>query len=404
MSMKSIHPALQILGDWGVLAPFVACNLVLWIGAHGVERVLRRGTDVSVSSDADGGHHGLGAYLDFQFRHQFLVVAVPLSLILFSSNLTEGYATQLIEWTRWPFTPDVVLGVAASVVFVCSPLLLRRIWRTERLEPGPLRDRLEALCQKIGLRVREILIWRSDGLMVNAAVMGLFAPVRFVLLSDALLKSMTTEQIEAVFGHEAGHVRHRHIPHFLVFAFVGWLIVAGMMEVLARTWTDAAGQLTVSALVIQGVGVGATVIFWTLGFGWLSRRFEWQADLFGASCVTPADGDCRQPCSLHLDDAVTTAIDPTDRVCATGAAIFASALRRVAVLNGIPTEERSWRHSSIGNRIRFLASVSGDPGRAVRFQRRVRRTKRMMMAMAVIGGAMSVAYVLFRIAEWRGGT
>ncbi len=80
------------------------------------------------------------------------------------------------------------------------------------------------------------------------------------------------------------------------------------------------------------------------------------------------------------------------RVCATGAAIFASALDRVAVLNGIPHEERSWRHSSIGSRIRFLTSLAGDPRRAASFERLLRRVKAAVLTVAVVGAAITVYY------------
>jgi STE24 endopeptidase len=231
--------------------------------------------------------------------------------------------------------------------------------------------------------------------MVNAAVMGLFAPVRYVLLSDALLATMDEEQIEAVFGHEAGHVRHRHIEHFLVFAYVGWLLVAGVMELLARLAADPNHMLSLSTAAIQVIGVLATVLFWGIGFGWLSRRFERQADAFGALCVTPDESGCRLPCSVHSQGRAPVKNDA--RVCATGAQIFGSALDRVAVLTGIPHEERSWRHSSIGSRIRFLASLAGDPARAVGFQRGIRRVKTAMLALAIVGSMFSAYYWLFAV-------
>jgi STE24 endopeptidase len=134
---------------------------------------------------------------------------------------------QLQKWGGWAWTPDAILSGVATGVFILSPVMLRRIWRTTPLGPGPLREHLDSLCERIGFRCREILVWNSDGVMINAAVMGLFAPVRYVLLSDALLTTMSTTQIEGVFGHEVGHIRHRHIQYFLVFAWVGWLIVAG---------------------------------------------------------------------------------------------------------------------------------------------------------------------------------
>jgi len=387
-----ITPALQIVGDLIVLSPFFGGALVLWIAAYPAERALRLlGEPQSYDqSTTDGPGWRIGPYLDFNLRHHLLVVAMPMTLILFVSNMTRGYGAVLRRWSGWVWTPDVLLAVIAGGVFVVAPVLLCRIWRTAPLESGPLRERLEIICRRIGLRCRDILIWNSDGMMINAAVMGVFAPVRYVLLSDALLATMSTRQIEAVFGHEAGHVRHRHIQHFLVFALVGWLTVAGLMEGLARTSMGANAWWGLSSTAIQGLGLAATVLFWGLGFGWVSRRFERQADLFGARCVTPSDSECDRPCSVHLD--VRTSGTEDGRVCATAAAVFASALQRVAILNGIPSEERSWRHSSIGSRIRFLISLAGDPARARAFERLIRRIKTTFLAAAVLGGAFFFYY------------
>jgi len=225
--------------------------------------------------------------------------------------------------------------------------------------------------------------------MVNAAVMGILAPVRYVLLSDALIDAMTPQQVEAVFGHEAGHVRHRHIPHFLAFALVGWLVVVAIMELLARWTSDAGGANGWSPTAIESAGVLTAVGFWGIGFGWVSRRFERQADLFGARCAAPVTArDCTVPCSVHPDDATTLGDD--GGLCATGAMVFASALQRVAALNGIPVDERSWRHASIRNRIDFLVSAADDPRRLRRFERIVRRVQRLIWAAAIAGvGALA---------------
>src|SRR5690606_775026 len=97
---------------------------------------------------------------------------------------------------------------------------------------GELRERLEDLCRRIGLTYRRILIWESDGMVVNAAVMGLLRPVRYMLLSDGLLEMMDDRKIEAVFGHEAGHVKNRHIQYYLLVAVLSMLLVGGVAELL----------------------------------------------------------------------------------------------------------------------------------------------------------------------------
>ncbi len=390
-------PALQIAGDLIVLVPFLAGQIAVWWAAFSFESALHAEPAPSTFGVAATSERGwnLRRYFDFQLRHHLLVVAVPLVLILFFANVIRGYEEELSESTGWIWTADALLGLVAGCVFLLAPMLLRHIWRTQPLEPGPLRSQLQELCQRIGLRCRDILVWNSDGMMINAAVMGLAPRVRYVMLSDALLDTMNTQQIEAVFGHEAGHVRHRHIQYFLLFAFVGWLVVAGLMELLARGAGVGNSASGTSSLLIPAAGVGASVLVWGVGFGWLSRKFERQADMFGAQCAMPDAGACTMPCSVHLDrsgtadDRVSIA---QDRVCMTGASVFASALDRVAVLNGIPHEERSWRHSSIGSRIRFLMAMAADPGLAGRFSRGVRRTKRALAFAAVLGAALAGYY------------
>ncbi len=377
-----VAPALQILGDFIVLLPFFTGAIALWLIAYPIERIFH-GADEGGYAEEPRISWRLSSYLDFHVRHHLLIVAAPMFLILFASNLTHGYESRLCAWGGSIWTPDIVLGIAAAVVFLLAPFMLRRVWRTSPLDAGPLREQLVNMCRRVGLRCREILVWKSDGLMINAAVMGIVPAARFVLLSDALLASMTPRQVEAVFGHEAGHVRHRHMQHFLVFALVGWL-VAGTATEGFSWWFNHTGRMTkVSLSLIQGMGLLITFLFWIVGFGWLSRRFERQADLFGARCVTPSATECHMPCSVH-QGGVDRGLE-TERVCATGAAIFASALEKVATLSGIGHDEPSWRHASVGSRIRFLHSAAGDPGRTIRFERLVHRVKTALVTVAFLG-------------------
>lgn len=387
-----ISPALQILGDLLVLAPFFLALLAQWLAMFPFERALRAEALGMTSLGPEDWHKvwRLSAYLGFQIRHQFLVIAAPMTLILFVANLTRGYDRQLQQLFGGPWGPDFVLAVFAVGIFMLAPLMLIRIWRTAPLKSGALRDRLEAQCTQIGLRCRDILVWDTDGMTINAAVMGVVRPVRYVLLSDGLLATMSIQQIEAVFGHEAGHVRHHHMSYFLVFAFIGWLGVGGALEAFGWITSNPASRLPASPAAQTAVAVIASVVVWGGAFGWLSRRFEREADRFGAWCVTPPPGECRLPCSVHPDG--DRVVAPAQRVCATGAAIFVSALDKVAVLNGIPRSERSWRHSSIASRVRVLIGLACDPSEAVRSKRLVQGVKAVMIVVAVIGSAIFVYY------------
>ena len=71
--------------------------------------------------------------------------------------------------------------------------------------------------------------------MINACVTGILPGFRYVLLTDALIESLTPEEATAVFGHEIGHLAHRHLLYFAFF-FLGSL---GILS----TFADAVAQL-----------------------------------------------------------------------------------------------------------------------------------------------------------------
>ena len=106
-------------------------------------------------------------------------------------------------------------------------------------------------------------------------------------------------------------------------------------------------------------------LYFLLVFGFLSRRFERQADIFGCRAVS-----CGRPgCPPHADlnghpGALTAGRD----LCPVGIGIFTHALADVAALNGMEPNALSWRHGSIGRRIAFLKGLEGHPEVERRFQ------------------------------------
>ena len=83
-------------------------------------------------------------------------------------------------------------------------------------------------------------------MMVNACVTGILPRFRYVLLSDALIESLTPLEIAAVFGHEIGHIAHRHLLYFGFF-FMGSLGVLSVLgELVARCgpWFEQLAWLT----------------------------------------------------------------------------------------------------------------------------------------------------------------
>src|SRR5262249_23742618 len=104
-------------------------------------------------------------------------------------------------------------------------------------------------------------------------------------------------------------------------------------------------------------------------FGFLSRRCERQADLFGCRVISCK----RYDCLMHT--AATEVVPGARGLCPTGIRTFISALEKVAYLNGISRDRpgwlQSWQHSTIARRVTFLQEVVLDPSLERRFQRNV---------------------------------
>lgn len=370
------------------VAPYCLGLILVWWLLFPAERAARR----SIEQEPQWSR---SQYITFNLRHQFLVLAIPLATLFLVYATTEQHRQSLARRLGTQWAPDIILGATVMIVFILAPVIMRYVWTTSPLPDSPLRRRLLALCDRIGLNVREILVWHSDKMMANAAVMGIIPRFRYILLSDALLEAMTDEEVEAVFGHEAGHVRHHHIPYFIVFAWVSLLIMQAVMEGLLLLRQNGIGAGVIDRQFIEITGIGAVLPLWLLGFGAISRRFERQADIHGASCASPGGSDrpCLMACALHNPTGHNDAAIASGAICATGIRIFISALRKVADLNGIAIREWSWRHSSISHRITFLAELAGDGKLAGSFARRIRRIKIALLATCVVGVFVGGLYV-----------
>jgi STE24 endopeptidase len=377
-----------------VLTPFFLSILAAWISLYPADRAIRQ---VSLEHRLLAAAPArpvwrLGTYLTFMFRQHVLVIAGPMLPIVIANDMTMVYSRQIRDAVGLAWADQAALVLIAGMVFLVAPLMLRFIWPTRPMPTGELRTRLEGLCRRVGLSYRRILIWETDGMVVNAAVMGLVAPLRYILLSDGMLEMMDDRRIEAVFGHEAGHVKKRHIEFYLLFAVLSMLIVGGITlavgewlhQTAPKAWI-ASGQVND---YLQLSGMLLIILVWGFGFGVVSRRFEWQADLFGARCVTPQPDECNHPCVAHGTAGPSEA--GRSAVCATAATLFADALHRIAVLNGIPIHARSWRHSSIAYRIELLKAYTSNPAASARLDRTVWIIKLILFVGTIIGLTIGV--------------
>ena len=305
---------------------FAAAGMVLGLGylvavlATGVARELAGAASqlieawwwpVAVVTIALGAAHGLivfpltwarGYALPRRYRllHQSLpswlgdrLKAAALGGVLALVGVEMIYG--LLRTTRWWWL------VAAAVFFVGHALMavvvpiwvLPLFYHLRPLESPPLRDRLSALADRVGVPI--VGVWIADqsrkSRTANAALVGL-GRTRRIVLFDTLVTGFAPAEIESVLAHELGHHVHGDVRRGLLvqglltlatFAIADLALGAGVRVWQLNGRDDPAG-IPWLALVVLVLGFAAMPL--ANGF---SRWVERQADDF--ALATTGDRD-----------------------------------------------------------------------------------------------------------------
>ncbi|MEQ9617324.1 MAG: M48 family metallopeptidase [Phycisphaerales bacterium] len=374
-----------------VLPALVAITLG-WMVYFSVERRIREAEVLRLLDRGSPVRHAPGAigYVSDQFRHQVLIVMLPVLGIIGWRELVGRGAAWAVAEEKIPAgrAETVAVGLEFAgvlVVLLCMPFVLRRVWRTRPLGDGPLRERLSSMCGRAGVRCRDLLVWVTHGMMINGAVVGLLGRARYILLTDGLLEEMEEREVEAVMAHEIAHVVYKHIA-WLMAALIITVVLAGAAfsyVYIGIAGTDVAPgpRGSVSMLATESAAIAWSLFAGILVFGFVSRRFERQADAFAVRMLAEEDRE------LSGEVAGPVVLDTTQP------RVMIDALSRVASLNHIPRSQFMWRHGSILSRQRALASLAGHRTDALPIDRSSRRLKGAI----VLAGAIAAAVLIFGV-------
>jgi len=120
----------------------------------------------------------------------------------------------------------------------------------------------------------------------NAFFTG-FGEFRKIVLFDTLIQQLTEPELAAVLAHEIGHFKKKHIPKTLFFSALGSLVGFYIVALLAgqewfyRAFRFEPGSI-VPALLLFALLSGVITFWFSPAMHWLSRRYEYQADVFAA--------------------------------------------------------------------------------------------------------------------------
>lgn len=263
-----------------------------------------------------GPHYFLGALLAifayllvlFIYNRSKIRIILPffIPFLLISLFLDLGFST-------------VQMGIALGAMIVFFPFLLVHCWDCEPLT----NTSLEEIAKKAKFSHAGFKVWNTPG--VTAAIIGLTPLFRYVLLTKPLISRLSPEALEAVVAHEIGHSKNHHLI---------WspIILSGSLVPLFFVDSPSIPFYIFYALFI--------LLYFRFIFGFYSRLFEREADLFGLKIGIPLPA-------------------------------MQDALDQVGVASGLTHRIPSWHHFSLYERIEFLKEAEKDPALEKEHSRRV---------------------------------
>jgi Zn-dependent protease with chaperone function len=292
---------------------------------------------------------------------------IVLSLCYDLLTLLPFHAVQVVLASGWG--DMVFFGMFLIFVVLFFPPLVRRLWGCRPLPEGELKTSLQKFCKGQNFKA-ELYLWPLfEGKVLTAGVMGILPGLRYVLLTPAIIETMTMEELESVMAHEIGHVKRHHLLLY-VFLIAGFSVLAGFLVepfVLFVLSRDVFVQLitakgvdpeTVMA-IIGGVPLLLfMVIYFRFIFGYFIRNFERQADLHVISAV----GNGRE---------------------------LVSAFEKISIMSGDIRDEKNWHHYGIGERIDCLDLAEREPETIISHNKKVRFSLLGYLAVVVIVGVLA---------------
>ena len=224
-----------------------------------------------------------------------VAVLFVISIVLRVLGIDQAMASQGGTGPLLAFS--AVVGFAGAIVSLLMSKPMAKwstgaqvITGTEGATQAWLVESVRRMSEKAGIGMPEVAIYQGPP---NAFATGAFRNSALVAVSTGLLESMSREEVEAVLGHEIGHVANGDMVTLaliqgVVNTFVVFLsrIVGGIVDrVVFRSENGNGPGYFITVLVCQLLlGVLASMIV-----AWFSRQREFRADAASAGLL----GDAR---------------------------------------------------------------------------------------------------------------
>lgn len=207
-----------------------------------------------------------------------------LAIIIGLSTLVFGVILTL--FSTFDFVTLGVLVVAFNIFqWLISPYIIDALYHTRELsldENPKLHEVVEDLSRKSGIKKPRLMLAQIP--IPNAFAYGSPIAGNRVAVTDGILKTLNSGEVEAVLGHELGHLKHRDVQSMMFVSLLPALFMyIGYSFMLSGAFGKQRDQGSGGALV----GIAFMAFSWILNMFilYLSRLREYYADRHSASVV-----------------------------------------------------------------------------------------------------------------------
>jgi heat shock protein HtpX len=179
-----------------------------------------------------------------------------------------------------------ILVVTFNIIqWLISPYLVGAMYRVRELpenENPQLHQMVEKLSEKSKISKPKLMLAQIP--IPNAFAYGSPLTGSRVAVTKGLLESLNEGEVEAVLGHELGHLKHRDVQVMMVVSFLPALFYyIGFSLMLSNMYRGRRDDSGGSAII----GIGFMIFSWILNFFilYLSRLREYYADRHSVSVV-----------------------------------------------------------------------------------------------------------------------
>jgi len=207
-----------------------------------------------------------------------LAAIIGLSTLFFTVILSLAGASLMLLL--------LIIPVINVVQWLIAPYIIDAMYRVKEVkksEDPELHGMVERLSKRSGIRMPRVM--KAKIPIPNAFAYGSPIAGTRVAVTTGLLKNLETEEVEAVIGHELGHLKHRDVQVMMfvsilpaIFYFIGYSMLLSSM--FRRRDERGGGGAAV-------IGIASIFLYWVLTMFtlYLSRLREYYADRHSASIV-----------------------------------------------------------------------------------------------------------------------